>query len=124
MRQEATERMQDSERKFEAAMEELVRAGIQKSARATGFLRLMRAVGFKSRPRLYASLFSNSVVWGTTFAIIWGVIMNVLMLAVTSVSGSITLVSTLISGAIFGIITAMFLSHVHRRKKLSAWKDL
>lgn len=116
--------MSDYELKFSAAMEELASAGVQKSAHATGALHLAKALGFKPRPPLYASVLSNTISLGAIFAIVWGLLMYVFAWGASNVPIYVALGAAIIAGLLFGLLMAFFFRFVRRRKKLTCWDDL
>jgi membrane associated rhomboid family serine protease len=117
--------MDEYERKFQAALDEMKAAGIGRGNAYPPGLRLLRGVGLKPRPAYYVpfikvalphAIFSG-VVWGLMMWFWWG------RRGQWSPLSDIAIFA-LLAGALSGLFMAIWVARTKKRHKLSDWQSL
>ena len=117
--------MDEYERKFQAALDEMQAAGIWRSNAYPPGLRLLRSVGLKPRPAYYLPFIKValpnaifvSVVWGLMMRFWWG------WRGQGSPLSDIAIFA-LLFGALSGLFMALWAARTKKRHKLSDWQSL
>ncbi len=117
----------DYQRKFDAAMAELDKAGVWRSNANPPYVRQARRLGFKPRPPYYVSAVNLAVWAGLYFGLfmgLYGYLKPVLGLRDTAMSGFAIALGAIMSGLLFGVSMAAWYRHVRKKHGLSSWEAL
>lgn len=116
--------MDEYEKKFQAAENELRKTGIWRSNAIPPYVRLERRLGFKPRPPHYLSFGRAAINMGVWFAFSWGTLMYLLLWRHQDMPIWMVLVIASFGGLMSGIFMASYYEFGRRAHKLSKWADL
>ncbi len=112
---------QDYARKLAAAHAQAQAAGLKRWDYDTGFDRLLRKLGFRVPPTLYAHSGWVGLWLGLWFAVTWGAFMHfVVWLTPVEVHP----MSSIVAGALFGATMALYQRRTRRKHCLTPWSAL
>jgi hypothetical protein len=114
----------DYQRRFDAAVAEMNNAGVWRWNGTPPYLRIGRKMGFEPRPPYYESFTKVVVLFGTYFAVMWGLAMNLFIWRNQAMPFPLQLIGSAITGLLFGFGMALWYSYVRKKSGLSSWRDL
>jgi membrane associated rhomboid family serine protease len=89
-------------------VEELAAQGVGRSTSAPPAYRLAWRLGLRVRPPLYQSFAALVVGMGALFGVLWGLFMWVIFWRPDGHSPTSAIVTALVTGALFGLLIALF----------------
>lgn len=116
--------MDEYERKFQAALDEMKAAGIGRGNAHPPSLRLSRSVGLKPRPAYYLPFIKVALPNAIFFGVVWGLIMWFWAWRGQGLPLSLAAIAALLGGALYGLFTALWVARTKKRHKLSDWQSL
>lgn len=116
--------MNEYERKFDAAMQELANTKIWMSNYAPPLMNLQRRLGWLVRPPHYAPIWRIVLGYALWFGPIWGLMMWFAQWRAQGHSVTAAIAFAAISGLLFGTFMALYYTWSRRRYRLSRWEDL
>ena len=116
--------MDEYERKFQAALDEMKAAGIGRSNAYPPGLRLLRSVGLKPRPTYYLPFIKVALHSAVFFSVVYGLIMWFWEWRGQGTPLSDIAISVLLTSALYGLFTALWDARTKKRHKLSDWQSL
>lgn len=116
--------MNDHERKFQAAMNELEQSGMWRSNYAPIVMRIQRRLGQEVRPPHYASFMSTAIGYAFWFGGVWGILMWFAQWQAQGYTISAAVISAAFAGILFGAMIAGYYRWSGRKHGLSDWGDL
>lgn len=116
--------MNDYDRKYAAALDELAKTGIWRSNSNPPYLRLLRSIGQRPRPPHYQVFKRNFIGHGLWFAVCWGLLMWFFFWRTTDMTILLAFVSAGFAGVFYGLIMAAYYSNGQRKHRLTRWDDL
>ena len=116
--------MDEYERKFQAALDEMKAAGIGRSNAYPPGLRLLRSVGLKPRPAYYLPFIKVALPNAIYFSVVYGLIMWFWEWRGQETPLSDIAISALLVGALPGLSIALWVAITKKRHKLSDWQSL
>ena len=99
-------------------------AGVWRTNDMPLYLRMVRKIGFEPRPPYYESFAKVVVLFGTYFAVSWGLAMNLVIWRDQAIPLPIQLIGPALASLLFGFWTALWYRYVRRKRSLSSWDDL
>ena len=114
--------MDEYERKFQAALDEMKAAGIWRGNAYPPGLRLLRSVGLKPRPAYYLPFIKVALPNAIFFSVVWGLIMW--FWEWRGQGTPLSPISALLFGALSGLFMALWVARTKKRHKLSDWQSL
>ena len=114
----------DYTRRLEAALAEIDAAGIKRANAPPPVFRLARRLGLSPRPPHYMSFARAALLTGPAFGLIWGLLMWVLTWRDQDLPMLIALLSSILAGALFGLMLAGYYRWSASEAGLSRWEDL
>ncbi|WP_316859601.1 DUF6404 family protein [uncultured Cohaesibacter sp.] len=114
----------DFDTQYDLAMASLKQTPILEGNYAPPLHRLLRSQGFKIRPPHFSSAFSNILMTGIPFAIVWGFLMWLLVWEDASLPSSIAIYAGGSAGLLFGVMLSIYYRWAARRHELPRWEDL
>ena len=122
--------MNEYERKFQAAQNELIQAGIWRRDTPPLTLRVMRKLGLKSRPSYYHPYWQLFIQLGL-FMTFWIAVYHVISQLLWSKSDTPWiklagegLLGGAIAGLLFGALVPLVLVGIAKKNNLSSWQSL
>jgi hypothetical protein len=115
--------MSEYERKFQAAMGELIQAGVWRLNANPPYVRLMRKLGFKPRPPHYVPFSRVAISEGIWMACAFGLV-SWLLDWHPDLHLNIAVVISVMVGAFFGIFMAFDYYATRKKYKLNNWQSL
>lgn len=110
--------------RYEAAVEEMRRAGIWAWNAQPPYVRAARLFGWKPRPPYYQSFWQVLFSYWAYFSFVWGVIMYLFQWRRTGQSLIADCLAALFAGLFFGLGMAAWYRRVRKRAQLTRWEDL
>lgn len=116
--------MDDYERRFTAAIEELEAAGVSKTNAIPLYLRAARKLNYKVRPPHYVPLWKTFIGSGLWFAIVWGSLAWIFLWQRQGMPVEIAVSLAAFTGVLFAGINVGYFKISRRMNDLSHWNDL
>ena len=116
--------MDEYERKFQAALDEMKAAGIWRSNAYPPGLRLVRSIGLKPRPAYYLPFIKVALPNAIFFSVVYGLMMWFWEWRGQGTPLSDIAISPLLVGALPGLFMALWVTRTKKRHKLSDWQSL
>lgn len=110
--------------RYRKALQELEAAPLDRANYDPPMMRLMRRAGLRVRPPHYRGAAANALLFGGVFAVIWGLIMWVVLVAFMGIPGSVIAVVALMAGAGYGAWMAQGIRRDAAAAGLSDWRGL
>jgi len=112
------------ERRFEAAAEELNSTGIWKLNAVPPYTRFLQKIGLAPRPPHYLNFWRVVVGMGVWYACAWGLMMYVWQWRDQGMHIGVVVFLAVIGGAFFGLLMAAYYRKGQRKHNLTSWDDL
>lgn len=112
------------ERKKSAALLVLVEKGIFKKSCWPWQLRALWALGLKNKPPLFASFFSNAILLGVQWGVMYGIFMWFLLWKSQGVPIEKAVGLSALGGLLFGLSMAGVFYFQARKKQFPRWESL
>lgn len=116
--------MDEYDRKFQAALDEMHRAGITRNKAVPPVTRGLGKIGLKPRPPFYTPFLKNVIGYAIWFGPVWGAAMWLLIWRAQGMPAIMALVTALMAGGLFGFFMAVYHSRTRRKRGLSDWDAL
>ena len=116
--------MDEYERKFQAALDEMKAAGIGRGNAYPPGLRLLRSIGLKPRPAYYLPFIKVALPNAIYFSMVFGLIMWFWEWRGQGTPLSLVVTAALVGGASYGLVKALWDARTKKRHKLSDWQSL
>ena len=110
--------------KRDAALRLLSATGMWRSNYAPPLLRLLWLCGFDVPPPHFVPFSTNAIVFGTTFAVAFGVVRRLLEGPDIARSLPAVLLELVLAGVLFGLVMATLVERAKRKHQLPRWRDL
>jgi len=107
-----------------AALRLLAATGMARSNYAPPLLRMLWLCGLEVRPPHFVPLYANAIVFGTSFAVAFGVVRRLLEGPDITRSLLAVLIELVLAGVLFGVVMATFIERGKRKYQLPLWRDL
>lgn len=114
----------DDERRFQAALDEMNRAGIWPSNANPPVLQMLRKMGIAARPPHYGRFWPRFFGFAAFFGPIWGLLMWAAQWQGDGMSAGLAVAASALAGCLFSILMSGYYAISRKRAKLSNWDDL
>lgn len=115
---------EDYKNRLARAEEELEASGISSLNHAPPIFRLARALGLNPRPPHYMGFKRAVFVTGPAFGVAWGLLMWFIQWRAADLPWQAAVLSSVLAGALFGLLMAGYYRWAGKRAGLSSWDDL
>jgi hypothetical protein len=114
----------ESNPKREAALRLLSATGMKRSNYEPPLLRLLWRLGVDAPPPHFASFGANALVAGIFFGSCWGMSMWLFLWRQQAAPITVSLLSSVLAGLLFGIAMATYYAYGRRKYNLPSWHSL
>jgi hypothetical protein len=109
--------------KVDHLLNDLAQRGVGKYSAAPPIYRLLWRMGYQVPPPHFAGFWPLALIMGAFFAVLWGLLMWVFFWRGESMPIAIAIVSSLITGLLFGVAMAAYFRWSAKRLGLPRWED-
>ena len=110
--------------KREAALKLLESTGMWRSNYAPPIMRLLWSLGLDLPPPHFGKFFTNTMLMGTFFALIWGTFMWIFLWSHKGISPLSALLVAACAGLFFGLAMSAYYAYGKRKYQLPSWDKL
>ena len=108
----------------DAALALLARTGIRSNNYAPPALKLLWAMGLDVPPPHFASFAASTVLTGSFFGLVWGLLMWFWQWSDTGMSAGLAAALSVVAGLLFGLSMASYYAYGRRKHRLPPWTSL